>query len=291
MKTISLFGGKWAIEGFLPDEPRAFIDAFKISKKIYEKQSAYQKIEIIENEEFGRMLFLNGLVQLATRDEAVYHEMLVHPALLSHSNPKSILIIGGGDGGALREVLQHPVKEVFHVDIDKEVIEASKKYLPSVSRGSFKDARTKIVIADGKKFLLNYKNYFDCIILDSNDPDGAMAADLFSNSFFLKVRTALKSNGIFAAQTGYISDTFGQKARKDMAKVFSFVKMHRAFVRNFSSDEHSFSIGTLRKDYPRITQNTIKNRYKKRKLQTIYYSPEIHFASLVLPAYLKQELK
>ena len=284
-------GKKWAVEGFLPDEPRGSIDAFAIGKKIYEKKSKYQTIEIIENEEFGRILFLNGLIQLAARDEAVYHEMLVHTALLAHPNPKRVLIIGGGDGGALREVLKHPVKEVVHVDIDEEVIIAAKKYLPSVTQGAFNDPRTKVVIADGQKLLSEYKEYFDCIILDSNDPDGVMAADLFSRPFFLKVKAALKPDGMFVAQTGYVSDKFGKKARKDMEKIFSHVKMHRAFVRNFSANEHSFSVATSRKDYACLTKSILETRYKKRKLKMVYYSSSIHFASLVHPAFLERELK
>ncbi|MCH8244642.1 polyamine aminopropyltransferase [Patescibacteria group bacterium] len=283
MKSIFLFGKKWILEGYLPGSPKISLEGFAVKKSLYKKKSKYQVIEIFDTEGFGRMFFLDGLVQLSTKYEAVYHEMLVHPAMLSHSNPQTVLIIGGGDGGTLRETLKHPVKEVFLVEIDKEVIEVSKKYLPSVSSGAFNDSRTKIIIADGKDFIKQYQNYFDCIILDSNDPDGVMAAGLFGKSFFQKVKRALKPDGIFALQAGYISDKFGENARRDLAKVFSFVQVHRAFVRHFPDDEHTFVIGTSRKGFMKISKHMIERAYKKRGLHTVYYSPAIHFASSVLP--------
>ena len=127
MKSIFLFGKKWIFEGYLPGSPKISLEGFAVEKSLYKKKSKYQVIEIFDTEGFGRMFFLDGLVQLSTKYEAVYHEMLVHPAMLSHSNPQTVLIIGGGDGGTLRETLKHPVKEVFLVEIDTEVIEVSKK--------------------------------------------------------------------------------------------------------------------------------------------------------------------
>jgi spermidine synthase len=286
MKSVFLLGKKWIIEGYLPGSSKIYLEGFAVRKTLYKKKSKYQTIDVFDTEGFGRMLFLDGLVQLSTKYEAVYHEMLVHPAMLSHTNPKSVLIIGGGDGGTLKEALKHPIKEVFLVEIDKEVIEVSKKYLPSVSNGAFDDTRAKIVIADGKDFIKQYKNHFDCIILDSNDPDGIMAKGLFGKDFFRKVKKALKPDGIFALQSGYISDKFGENARRDLAKVFSFVQVHRAFVRHFSDDEHTFSIGTSRKDFMKVSKLMIERAYKKRDIHTLYYSPAIHFASAVFPGSL-----
>lgn len=283
MKSIFLFGKKWIFEGYLPGSPQISLEGFVVRKTLYKKKSKYQTIEVFDTEGFGRMFFLDGLVQLSTKYEAVYHEMLVHPAMLSHPNPQTVLIIGGGDGGALREVLKHPIKEVFLVEIDKEVIEVSKKYLPSVSSGAFDDSRVTIIIVDGKDFIKQYQNYFDCIILDSNDPDGVMAQGLFGKSFFQKVKKALKPDGIFALQAGYLLDKFGKSARKNLAKVFSFIQVHRAFVRHFFEDEHAFAIGTSRKGFMKISKHMIERAYKKRGLHTLYYSPDMHFASTVLP--------
>ena len=278
MKTASILKKTWAFEGFLPGEKKVFLPGFAIKKRIYTGKSKYQSIDIFDTEGYGRMFFLDGLVQLSTKDEAVYHEMLVHPALMHHLSPKRVLIIGGGDGGALREVLKHPVKEAFLVEIDQKVIDVSKKYLPTLCRSAFNDKRSKIVVADGIEFVAKYKNYFDCIILDSNDPDGIMAAKLFEEKFLHSIKNALKKDGIFAAQTGYISDTFGIKARTVMRRVFSFYELHRAFVASFPRDEHSFALASFKINLAKTTKRIIEKRYKQRRISTSYYSPAMHFA-------------
>src|SRR3989344_1924251 len=179
MKPASRFGAQWVFEGFLPGERKEFLAGFAVEKHLYTGKSKFQKFDVFDSVGFGRMFFLDGLAQLSTKHEAVYHEMLVHPALLHHPSPRRVLIIGGGDGGALREVLKHPVQEAVLVEIDEEVIRVAKKYLPSLCKSAFADKRSRIVIEDGIQFLERYKNYFDCIILDSNDPDGVMAEKLF----------------------------------------------------------------------------------------------------------------
>jgi len=283
MKKVSLLQKTWAIEGFLPGEKKIFLAGFAIKKKIYTGKSKYQTIDIFDTEGYGRMLFLDGLVQLSTKDEAVYHEMLVHPALMHHPFPKRVLIIGGGDGGALREVLKHPVTEAFLVEIDEEVIYVAKKYLPTLCRAAFEDKRSKIVVADGIEFVSKHKNYFDCIILDSNDPDGIMAEKLFEEKFLRSVKNALTSNGVFSAQTGYISDTFGVRARTVMKKVFGSYELHRAFVGSFPRDEHSFPVASLKIDLAKTTRRVLEKQYKERNISTSYYSPAMHFASGVFP--------
>ena len=283
MKKATILGKTWALEGFLPGEKKEFLAGFAIKKVLYTGKSKYQTIDVFDTEGFGRMFFLDGLVQVSTKNEAVYHEMLVHPALMHHPNPQKVLIIGGGDGGALREALKHPVDEVFLVEIDAEVIRIATKYLPTLCRSAFKDKRSKVVVADGIKFIKKYKNYFDCIILDSNDPDGIMAAALFKEKFLRSVKSALKKDGVFSAQTGYMSDTFGVTARAVMKKVFSSFELHRAFVGSFPRDEHSFPIASLKVDLKKTTEKVLKKRYKKRKISTSYYSPAMHFASGVFP--------
>jgi len=154
---------------------------FKIKKKIFEKKSKYQKITIYDSIELGKILFLDDTVMLTQRDEFMYHEMLVHPAMGLLKSPKKILIIGGGDGGTLREVLKYPVKKATLVEIDKDVIEISKQYLPFTGK-SFKDKRANIVIGDGAKFVTGTDEKFDAIFVDSADPVGASAV-LFSEKF------------------------------------------------------------------------------------------------------------
>ena len=292
MRKKFLFGKNWFFEDFkLPTEPTTFAWGVVIGKEIYSGKSQFQKIEIFETKEFGRILTLDGLLQLSTKHEFVYHEMLVHPAFLYHRvvggwRPEKVLIIGGGDGGVLREVVKHPVKEIFLVDIDKKVIEISKKYLPSVSKGAFNDKRLKIFNEDALTFIKNYKNFFDIIICDSTDPYGP-SIPLFQVRFYKDVLRALKEKGISAFQTAYLKERFAKKARKRIRKVFPFFKVHKAFVGCFPFDEHTFSFGSKKTDFEKVTYKKIKEKYQKLNLKTKYYSPKIHFASAILPKYLK----
>lgn len=285
-----LFGKNWFFEDFkLPSESPSSTWGVVIEKEIYSGKSNFQKIEILRTKEFGRILALDGLVQLSTKYEAVYHEMLVQPAMFYHRKPERVLIVGGGDGGALREVVKHKsVKEIFLVDLDKKVIEVSKKYLPSVSREAFKDKRLKIFNEDALKFVRNYKNYFDVIISDSTDPSGLSLA-LWKTKFYKAILKALRKEGVAAFQTAFFRERFAKKARKIIKKVFPFFKIHKAFVGCFPFDEHTFSFGSKEINFDRISFEGIEKKYKKLNIKTKYYSPEVHFSSQVSPKYLRQD--
>src|SRR5262249_30743142 len=147
--------------------------SLSISEEIVRHTSDQQDLRLFQNPMFGRVLTLDGVVQLTEADEAIYHEMMVHVPLLSHDNPKSVLVIGGGDGGSLREVVKHTqLERIVLVDIDKSVIEFSQQYLPKLSNNAFEDPRITIEIADGAKFVAECKDTFDVIICDSTDPIG-----------------------------------------------------------------------------------------------------------------------
>lgn len=282
MKRKFLFNKIWFFDSFHPTESRQKIWGFQIEKVIFSGKSKFQKIEIFQTKDYGKVLVLDGFLQLSTQDEFVYHEMLVHPALFYHQNPKRVLIVGGGDGGALREVTKHPVKEIFLCDIDKKVIEVSKKYLPSVSKGAFKDKRLKIFNEDALKFLERYKNYFDIIIFDPTDPYGP-SDPLWSKKCYQKVFFALEEKGVASFQTAYFSDRFAKKARKELKKVFPYFKIHWAYVRCFPLDISTFSFCSKRVDFDKFSQRKIKDKFKKLKIKTKYYSPQIHFNSQWVP--------
>jgi spermidine synthase len=273
-------GKEWFFEDFLPGEPQKSTWGFLIEKKIFSGRSEFQKIEVFENEEFGRILVLDGVVQLSTKFEYIYHEMLVHPAMLSHENPKRVLIIGGGDGGSLREVVKHPVKEIYLVDIDKKVIEVSKKYLPSVSAGSFKDKRLKIFNEDAFKFLERCQNFFDVIINDLTDPKGP-SLSLWGRKFYQKILNALNKGGIVSMQAGYLREKFSNNLRKKMKKFFPFFVLHSAFVDCFPMGEHVFFLGSKDFNFDKISFKEIQKKFKKLKLKTKYYNPKIHFCSRI----------
>jgi len=280
-----LFGKNWFFEDFkLPTESPTSTWGVLIEKEIYSGRSNFQKIKIFETKEFGRILTLDGLIQLSTKYEAIYHEMLVQPAFFYHRRPERVLIVGGGDGGALREVVKYKsVKEILLVDIDKKVIEVSKKYLSSVSRGAFNDKRLKIFNEDALKFVRDYKNYFDIIISDSTDPYSLSLA-LWRAQFYKDILKALQKKGVAAFQTAYFGEKFAKKARKIIKKVFPFFKIHKAFVGCFPFDEHTFSFGSKEINFDKINFEEIERKYKKLNIKTKYYSPEIHFSSAVFRA-------
>jgi len=125
---------------------------FNVEEQLYACRSDFKDIELFKTADYGTMLILDGIVQTTEKDEFIYHENICHLPLFYHQDPQSILIIGGGDGGSLREVLKHPIQEVCLVEIDKKVIEVSKKYLPNHSQGAFEHEKAKIIIGDGKEF-------------------------------------------------------------------------------------------------------------------------------------------
>jgi spermidine synthase len=278
---IKKFLGKnWFFEDFLPGEPKTSTWGFLIEKEIYSGKSKFQKIEIFKNKEYGKILVLDGEVQLSTKHEFIYHEMLVHPAMLYHKNPQRVLIMGGGDGGALREVVKHPVKEIYLVDIDRKVVEVSKKYLTSVSKGAFKDKKLKIFIEDVLKFIKKCKNFFDVIIEDLTDPT-PVAKFCWNIKFYRDVKNALKEDGVSGFQSGYLKEIFANKARRDLAKIFPFFVVHKSFVGCFPFDEHTFSFVSKKIDFDKISLKDIEKKFKKLKLKTKYYSPKIHFCSRI----------
>lgn len=164
---------------------------------IFEKQTKYQNMSIMDVNLFGRCLVLDNITQLAEKDEYLYHESIVHPAMLAHPNPKKILVIGGGDGGTLREVFRHPVEKVTFIELDPEVVDVCKKHLPSLSNGAFEDPRLEMKFEDGREFLQNSSEKWDVIILDLTDPTGP-SRKLFTKEFYEIVKAHLNPGGIVA---------------------------------------------------------------------------------------------
>ena len=290
MKNISFKENEWFFEREIKQNPKTPKTAIKIKKKVFFEKTPFQEIKIFDTEPFGRMLVLDDLIQLTQKHEFIYHEMIVHPAMFSHPNPKKVLIIGGGDGGALREVLRHPVEKVILDDIDREVIEVSKKYLPFVSRGAFEDKRVKIFCEDAIKFIKKFKNFFDVIIVDATDPTPRdMAVGLFHQKFFQDTFSALKENGIISIQSGNFTDYFFKISVRNLKRVFPFVKIFRAYIPCFPEEEHSFTLGSKKINLEKINLDSLKKRFKEINGKLKYYSPEIHLASSVLPRYIKDK--
>ncbi len=249
-------------------------------------KSKYQEILILETPEFGKVLVLDGAIQTTERDEFMYHEMLVHPAILKHPNPERILIIGGGDGGSVREALKHPtVKEVHLCEIDEEVIIASEKYLPFVS-SKLRDPKVKIFIEDGNDFLKEMKNYYDVIIMDSSDPIGP-AEVLFKEDFYNKVKSSLRENGIMAAQTEspFLQEEYFKNAVKEIKKSFQYTLTYLGFVPSYPAGMWSY---TMASDSVDILQDD-KGLEKLKNIETKYLNEEIYQSlSSSMPEFVKK---
>ncbi|HUW22424.1 MAG TPA: polyamine aminopropyltransferase [bacterium] len=265
----------------------------KVKGTLVSNKSPYQKINILDTYEFGKVLVLDGVVQTTERDEFIYHEMLTHLPMLSHPHPERVLIIGGGDGGILREVLKYPVKEVSLVEIDKKVIEFSKSYLSAICKNSFNDRRANIIIDDGVNFVKERKRKFDVIIVDSSDPIGP-AKVLFSSKFYRDTFNTLShNNGTFAQQTG---SPFLQREElpyvyRRLKKIFPFVSTFSTAVPTYIGGLFSFVFASKGIDPLKIRLWEIEKRYRKLRLKTRYYNPEIHHSSFTLPTYIKEAVE
>lgn len=264
---------------------------FTVEEMIHEEKSDYWDLAIFKNETFGRVLSIDGVIQLTERDEFVYHEMMAHVPLLAHPNPKSVLIIGGGDGGLLREVLRHEeLEKIVQVEIDPTIIDLSKKYLPTVSKGAFDNPRVTLIIQDAAQYVKETEEKFDVILCDSNDPEGP-AKVLFSTEFYSDCKKILKSQGIFVNQNGV---PFMQKnALKDTLKNrkphFKQVSFFVAPVPTYVGGFMAFGWASDKKY--RVTEKTLRERLSKLKGEMKYYTPQIHRASFALPAFMEREIK
>ncbi|MCH7736984.1 MAG: polyamine aminopropyltransferase [Chloroflexi bacterium] len=192
--------GNWFIEGIYPD----LTVMLKVRQVYYSGHTAYQKVEILDSELFGRSLVLDGKTQSTERDEHIYHETLVHPAMLCHPGPKQVFIGGGGEGGTLREVLAHrSVERATMVDLDSEVVELCRKYLPNHHQGSFDDPRTNLIHEDARGYLEDTSDSYDVIVLDLVDPlEGGTAALLYTQEFYLIAKARLNPGGVLVTQSG-----------------------------------------------------------------------------------------
>lgn len=264
----------------------------KMKKELFGKKTDFQKIQIFDSYRFKKVLMLDGIVQTTEADEFIYHEMMAHIPLFLHGNPKKVLIIGGGDGGVLREVLKHPVKQAVMVEIDGEVVKACEKIMPAISAGAFHDARAEIIIDDGIKFVRDHANEFDAIIVDSSDPIGP-ACGLFSGDFYSNVKKCLAKNGVAIFQSGsaFMQPEESADIFRVNKKIFPFVNLILPAIPTYCGGFFALTLVSKNKNPEKAAIGEISKRFKKLKLKTKYYNPQIHFSSLVLPNYIGDRLK
>ena len=275
---------KWFYETYFD----YFKTGFKYKKSLFEKKSSFQKVEILETEGFGNMLVNDGIVMTCDRDEFAYHEMLSHVPLFSHKNPKDVLIIGGGDGGTAREVLNHPVSSCVMVEIDDVVIEASKKHLKKIS-SELDNKRLDLRIDDGAKFVENKKDCFDVILVDSSDPVGPSSV-LFGKTFYENVFKALRPGGIVASQMG--SPFFLLKEQTEYLKMAKEIGFFSGFYNycNISYGPGMWSFLFASKDED-ILKNFSKKRVEESGIKFRYYNEDLHLSSFYPAQFAKEAFK
>lgn len=260
----------------------------KIDRIIESVQSEFQRIDVLQTIDFGKMLVLYGSLMACDNDNNAYNEMIVHVPLFSHPAPKRVLIIGGGDCGALTEVMKHPeVESCLMCELDEKVVEVSRRHFPDLCKG-VDDPRAKLIFQDGKKFIETTEEKFDVIILDLSDPVGP-AADLFQKEFHQKVHDRLNDDGILVAQIEspfYNQDTV-KSIYTNLTQVFPTTRMYTCFMPIYPSGFWSF--GFCSKKYDPLTDFDEK-RWMDLSLTTKYYNADIHSGAFCLPQFVKDLL-
>jgi spermidine synthase len=261
----------------------------KIDKMLHTEVSKIQRIDIFKNSDLGTVFALDGITMMTDKDEFTYHEMLVHVPMFLHPNPKKVLIIGGGDGGSTREVLKHDsVEKVILCEIDPQVIEAAKKYLPLSKVKD--DPRLEIVNENGAEFVKNFKNEFDVIIVDSTDPTAGEGGHLFTEEFYKAVHDALTENGTFSAETEdpFYDFSWLKLAYKRIAKTFPVARVYMGFVPVYPSGMWTYTFASKGID---PIKDFDPEKVKKFGKPLKYYNEEIHIASFALPNFVKEALE
>jgi spermidine synthase len=269
---------------------RGFRTRLKAEKVLFDSETEHQHLIIFETLEFGRVMMLDGIVQLTTRDEFVYHEMMAHVPLFAHGRAKKVLIVGGGDGGVLREVLRHPeVKSATLCEIDSGVIELCRAHFPEISAGAYDDRRTKIVIADGTKFVAETDERFDVIMVDSTDPIGPGAV-LFTKDFYAYCRRALAKGGVLVTQNGLPFLQAGELKQSlgFFRDLFADAFAYLATTPSYFGGPMSYGWATDDARLRHHRRKKIERRYEKAgAFPTRYWRPEVHVAAFALPGYVR----
>lgn len=262
--------------------------SLKIKETLYRGRSEFQEILVVDTYDYGRVLVLDDAIQTTERDEWFYHEMIAHVPLMAHPDPKRVLVVGGGDGGTVREVLRHPgVEAVTMVEIDGLVVEQARRYLPGIACG-LADPRVTVTIADAVAYMKTAHAAFDVILVDSSDPVGP-GEGLFTEAFYRDARRALRPGGVLVAQTESPVALEGpmRRAYGHMYAAFPRVETYLGLVPTYSGQLWSFSFcseGLGPEDAVREAD------FAALEPQLRYYNREIHRGAFVLPTFVKQLL-
>lgn len=277
----------WFSEKHTPDVKLSI----RVEKQLFSKESDYQRIDIFETKEFGRVLSLDGNIMLTERDEFIYNEMIVHVPMSVHPNIKNVLVIGAGDGGVVKELTRYDkIKHIDLVEMDPMVVEACRQYLPG-NACQLDDIRVQIHFENALKFLRYSEDSYDLIIVDSNDPYGP-SEGLFTKEFYGACYKALKKDGIMVNQQGspfYKQDAEAmQRSHKRIANTFPISRVYQAHIPTYAAGYWLF--GFASKKYHPI-DDLDAEAWQNLKLRTNYYTTRLHKGAFYLPAFLEEMLK
>lgn len=257
------------------------------------KRSQFQNIITVDTDDYGRALILDDYIQSSYVDEHYYHESLVHPAMTTHKNPRRVLILGGGEGATLREVLKHKtVEKAVMVDIDGDVVELSRQYLEKMHQGAFDDPRAQVVIMDGFKYVeeaLTRGEKYDVVIMDLTDPYSSnIAKALYSADFFAKIKKLLHNDGIVVTQAGssfYFPEAYDM-VLNGVKQRFPIVAEYNVWIPSFGYAVN-YVLGSLEHNPAALTPEEVDRRLRERGVAARFYGGKTHVALMNFPIYRK----
>ena len=277
---------RWQVEQLHAD----FQLGLKADRVLYDSETEHQRIVLFENASFGRVLTLDSVVQTTEADEFIYHEMLAHLPLFAHGAARKVLIVGGGDGGMLEEVLKHRgVEKVTQVEIDAGVIEFSKQYLRSICKDAYDDPRLDLVIGDGADFVATCAERYDVAIVDSSDPVGPGEV-LFTETFYGKAKNCLAPGGILVTQNGvpFLQGAELTNALRAFKALFADAACYLATVPSYAGGSMAFGWGCDDAAKRQVGPAVLEERFREAGITTRYYNPAVHHAAFALPNYIAE---
>lgn len=270
---------------------RGFRMRLKAERVLFDSRTELQHLVIFDNPDFGRMMMLDGVVQLADRDEFIYHEMMAHMPLFAHGRVRKVLIIGGGDGGVLREVLRHrEVESATLCEIDRSVIDLCAEHFPTLAAGAFDDPRARVVIADGCELVKQTEERFDAILVDSTDPIGPGAV-LFTQEFYRDCRRCLNPGGVLVTQSGVPFVQAGelrQCVARFRAVGFSDAWAFLATTPTYFGGPMAYGWASDDAALRDVPVEELERRHAAAGIRTRYYRPDVHVGAFALPGYVRE---
>jgi spermidine synthase len=281
---------QWYVEQFAPTE----FHHHAVEETYYAGTTPYQDVAVIRTATFGKMLVLDGDTQSSQADEKIYHETLVHPALAALSDRRNVLILGGGEGATLREVLRHPaVERCTMVDIDGDVVELSKRYLPEWSAGAFDDPRANVVVGDALAFLREGEDTYSAIVSDLTEPLADSPSNpLFCEAVFADIKRRLAPGGVYVLQAstaGFHNFSMHAKMSRTLRRYYRHVRSFYTHVPAFDND-WAFLACSDSVDVAATIPERIENYIAQLSGKNFFYDSETHMRLFSLPLYLRREL-